>query len=63
MWLGKVMNSVDLGGACKKKYVGKAQHIKGTRYDGGTGASPSCGLSASPFESRKAITALIFQQH
>ena len=31
MWLGKVVNSVDLGGACKKKYVGKAQHIKGTR--------------------------------
>ena len=35
MWLGKVLNSVDLGGACKKKHVGKAQHIKGTRYDGG----------------------------
>jgi len=35
MWLGKVVNSVDLGGACKKKHVGKAQHIKGTRYDGG----------------------------
>jgi len=35
MWLGKVVNSVDLGGACKKKYVGKAQHIKGTCYDGG----------------------------
>ena len=35
MWLGKVANSVDLGGACKKKHVGKAQHIKGTRYDGG----------------------------
>ena len=34
MWLGKVVNSVDLGGACKKKYVGKAQHIKGTRYVG-----------------------------
>jgi len=32
---GKVVNSVDLGGACKKKYIGKAQHIKGTRYDGG----------------------------
>ena len=35
MWLGKVVNSVDLGGACKKKHVRKAQHIKGTRYDGG----------------------------
>jgi len=35
MWLGKVVNSFDLGGACKKKYVGKAQHIRGTRYDGG----------------------------
>ena len=35
MWLGKVVNLVDLGGACKKRYVGKAQHIKGTRYDGG----------------------------
>ena len=35
MWLGKVVNSVGLGGACKKKHVGKAQHIKGTRYDGG----------------------------
>ena len=35
MWLGEVVNSVDLGGACKRKYVGKAQHIKGTRYDGG----------------------------
>ena len=30
-----VVNSVDLGGACKKKHVGKAQHIKGTCYDGG----------------------------
>jgi len=35
MWLGEVLNSVDLGGACKKKHVGKVQHIKGTRYDGG----------------------------
>ena len=35
MWLGKVVNSVGLGGACKKKHVGKAQHIKGTCYDGG----------------------------
>ena len=36
MWLGKVVNSVDLGGACKKKkHAGKAQHIKGKRYDGG----------------------------
>ena len=35
MWLGKDVNSVDLGGACKKKYVEKAQHIKGARYDGG----------------------------
>ena len=35
MWQGKVVNSVDLGGACKKKHVGKAQHIKGARYDGG----------------------------
>ena len=34
MWLGKVVNSVDLSGACKKKNVGKAQHIKGTSYDG-----------------------------
>ena len=31
MWLGTVVNSVDLGGACKKKHVGKAQHTKGTR--------------------------------
>ena len=31
---GKVVNSADLGGAFKKKHVGKAQHIKGTRYDG-----------------------------
>jgi len=35
MWLRKVVNSVDLGGTCKKKHVGKAQHIKGRRYDGG----------------------------
>ena len=35
MWLGKVVNSVDLGGACKKKHAGKAPHTKGTRYDGG----------------------------
>jgi len=35
MWLGKVVNSVDLSGACKKKYVGKAQRIKGTPFDGG----------------------------
>ena len=35
MWLGMVVNSVDLGGACKKKCVGKAEHIKGTCYDGG----------------------------
>ena len=35
MWLEKAVNSVDLGGACKKKYVGKARHIKGARYDGG----------------------------
>ena len=34
MFLGKVVNLVDLGGACKKKNAGKAQHIKGTRYDG-----------------------------
>ena len=35
MWLGKVVNSVDIGGACKRKRAGKAQHIKGTRHDGG----------------------------
>ena len=35
MGLGKVVNSVDLGGVCKKKHVEKAQHIKGARYDGG----------------------------
>ena len=35
MWPGKVVNSVDLGGACKKKHVGKAKLIKGTRYGGG----------------------------
>ena len=35
MWLGKVVNSVDLGGVCKNRCVGKAQHIKGTRFDGG----------------------------
>ena len=35
MWLGKVVNSVDLDGACKKKYVEKARHIKGTRCDRG----------------------------
>ena len=34
MWLGKVVNSVDHGGARKKKHAGKAQHIKGTRCDG-----------------------------
>ena len=35
MWLGKVLNSIDLGRVCKKKHVGKAHHIKGTRYGGG----------------------------
>ena len=35
MWLGKAVNSVDLGEACKKIRVGNAQHIKGKRYDGG----------------------------
>ena len=35
MWLGKVVNSVDLGGACKKKHIGKTRHIKGTRCNGG----------------------------
>ena len=35
MWLGKVVNSVDLGGGTQEKNVGKPQHIKGTRYDGG----------------------------
>ena len=66
MWLGKVVNSVDLGGACKKKHVGKAQHIKGIRYDGGDWrASPSYGTGAPgtttstwPF-----APALIFQQY
>ena len=35
MWLGEVVNSAGLGGACKEKHVGKAQHIKGARYDEG----------------------------
>jgi len=37
MWLEKVVNSVDLGGACKKKYVGKAQHMP-RPHESGLGA-------------------------
>ena len=66
MWLGKVVNSVDLGGACKKKYAGTSERPSTSRERatmGATGASPSCGSSTSPFESRRAMLTLIFQQN
>jgi len=70
MWLEKVVNSVDLGGACKRKYVGKAQHIKGTRYDGGDWRVAVVWYERAggenerlTFASRRAMPTLIFQQH
>jgi len=37
MWLGKVVNLFDLDGVCKKKYVGKAQHMP-RPHESGLGA-------------------------